>query len=245
MDAQGLRDALASQCPTFKPRAIDVGELSKRDGDIKAVTEYLRGVQTKSKCVERQGTKTIRTGLFLLHAVKGGGKTVFLKKIAADHAVHNDDGGAGIFVTYNGGDAVYPITPWDELRCFAVQLLLSQGVPAKIAERVKNLDVALEFMREAKYLSPSAPLTICVDEIAALDGQKVALGPWYDPAQATIRALMGYQDAVTNEGTHGRAYFIFSALIASYADNQPGSGRIIWKHGLKKLTRGRRVAPVR
>ena len=235
MDAQGLRDALASQCPTFEPRAINVGELSERDGDIEAVTEYLRGVQTKSKCVERQGTKAIRTGLFLLHAVKGGGKTVLLKKIAADHAVQNDDGGAGIFVTYNGGPTVYPITPWDELRCFAVQLLLSQGVPDNIAERVKSLDAALEFMRKAKDLSPSAPLTICVDEIAVLDGQKVeksALGP----GQATICALMGYQDNVTNEGTHGRVYFIFSALIASYADNQPGSGRIIWKHGLKNLT---------
>ena len=236
MDAQGLRDALASQCPTFKLRAIgklDVGKLSERRKDITAVTTYLRGVQTKSAYVERQGTKTIRTGLFLLHAVKGGGKTVLLKKIAAHHAVQKD---AGIFVTYNGGSPVYPVTPWDELRCFAVQLLLSQGVPVKIAARVESLVVALKFMRKAKNLSSSAPLTICVDEIVALDGQKVsALGPGSDPAQATISALMRYQDDVTNKGTRGRVYFIFSSLIASYAD-KTGSSRIIWKHGLKNLT---------
>ena len=235
MDAQGLRDALA-QYPTFEPRAIDVGELSERGGDIKAVREYLRGVRTKSKYVERQGTETIRTGLFLLHAVKGGGKTVLLKKIAAHHAVQKD---AGIFVTYNGASPVAAVTPRDELRCFAVQLLLSQGVPAEIAARVESLDVALKFMRKAKNLSSSAPLTICVDEIAVLDGQKVsALGPGSDPAQATISALMRYQDDVTTKGTGGRVYFIFSSLIASYADGQDktGSSRIILKHGLKNLT---------
>ena len=47
---------------------------------------------------------------------------------------------------------------------------------------------------------------------------------------------MGYQDDVTNDGTHGRVDFIFSSLIASYADSQPGLGRTSWRHGLKNLT---------
>ena len=233
LDAEGLDKAV----PAFKPCNVIAEELSERDKDIEAVTDYLRDVRDKSPLVyEDQGGGQLRTELFLVYAVMGGGKTAFLKKIAAQHAVKSDDGvGAGIFMSYNQSTSlVYRATRSDELRCFAVQLLLHYEVPAEVAKRVKSLDAALAFMRAAMDLPASAPLTICVDEIAVLDKQKAA---GHDPAQRTISALMGYQDSLTNKGTHGRVYFIFSSLISSYADSPPGvGGRRIKRHGLKNLS---------
>ena len=235
LDAEGLNKAV----PAFKPCNVIAKELSERDKDIEAVTDYLCDVRDKSPLVyEDQGGGQLRTELFLVYAVMGGGKTAFLKKIAAQHAVKSDDGvGAGIFMSYNQSTSlVYRATRSDELRCFAVQLLLHYEVPAEVAKRVKSLDAALAFMRAAMDLPASAPLTICVDEIAVLDKQKAA---GHDPAQRTISALMGYQDSLTNKGTHGRVYFIFSSLISSYADSPPGAGwggRRIKRHGLKNLS---------
>ena len=234
LDAEGLDKAV----PAFKPCNVIAKELSERDKDIEAVTDYLRDVRNKSLLVyEDQGGGQLRTELFLVYAVMGGGKTAFLKKIAAQHAVKSDGVGAGIFMSYNQSTSlVSGVTGSDELRCFAVQLLLHYEVPAEVAKRVKSLDAALAFMRAAMDLPGSAPLTICVDEIAVLDKQKAA---GHDPAQRTISALMGYQDSLTNKGTHGRVYFIFSSLISSYADSPPGAGwggRRIKRHGLKNLS---------
>ena len=101
--------------------------------------------------------------------------------MAAQHVVKSDDGvGAGIFMTDNESTSlVYLVTGNDEFRCFAVQLLLHYAVPAEVTMRVKSLDAALAFMRTAMGLPASAPLTICVDEIAVLDKEKVE---GYDPA---------------------------------------------------------------
>ena len=84
--------------------------------------------------------------------------------MAAQHAVKSDDGvGAGIFMTYNESTSlVYLVT-----------------ARAEVAMRVKSLDAALAFMRTAMGLPASAPLTICVHEIAVLDNEKVE---GYDPA---------------------------------------------------------------
>eukprot|EP00754_Rhynchopus_humris_P029174 Rhum_TRINITY_DN15196_c1_g1::Rhum_TRINITY_DN15196_c1_g1_i6::g.142593::m.142593 len=156
------------------------------------------------------------------------------------HTVKNEHGGTGIFVSYNDNTTVHDVTRGDEAWCFAVHLLRHHGVPDDAAKRVASLDAALAFMRKSMKTSDLAPLTICVDEIVALDDQKVE---GYSPAQATLRALMQYQDSITNaKRARGRVYFIFSPLIASFANiSATGSSRPIMdrcmlvKHGLKNL----------
>ena len=73
MDAQGLRDALASQCPTFKLRAIDVGKLSERRKDITAVTTYgLTSLRLMARRTQRLGDHSgAPNGVLDLHVSPG------------------------------------------------------------------------------------------------------------------------------------------------------------------------------
>ena len=209
------------------------GTLLEREDATQSVKDRLAAVASGSPSAWESSHS--RSELLVVHAATGGGKTAFLRTIAARHFVKDRDGnGAGVFVTYNETSDVYPVEKGEETRCFGAQLLLSclDSRTAEIATRAKTLDDALAVVRRLMGVPGTTPLTICVDEISKLDKQK---NEGYDPAQATISALKKYGD----EQGASPVYFVFSSLIAAYealADTTPGSQKPIKKIPLKSLT---------